>query len=315
MVLLLFKRMVFIYGMLLFSNSICPYTDYSKTDNKFHPFFSPPQFCPVSLPESKKRRNRKSAQRVGQSIFYHMLFNRKSILCWLLLLPATGSYAQYADVNAAGTYVLGQINRNIVAHTETNNLPADPNLYLINAATDSVEVGLLVSNNNAVHYNHYLSKRKPDGCIRLARCIWVFTVADMAALKAGINPAPVPGSRWVRLCRFLGLSDDAAQRRDTVVFLKVAAADMFRPAYQTDITRHVGQAVGSTGLGTTGDPVIDNFLRWEQQNNTYPWTRLGYTFDWGAPAGNGNFGVTEFIVKQNNDIRYRGYRLVEDFMR
>ena len=35
--------------------------------------------------------------------------------------------------------------------------------------------------------------------------------------------------------------------------------------------------------------------------NGYPWTRLGYTYDWGNPKG--EVGLSEFIIKSGATIK------------
>jgi hypothetical protein len=36
----------------------------------------------------------------------------------------------------------------------------------------------------------------------------------------------------------------------------------------------------------------------------YPWTQLGYTYDW-SPDNPGNIGLSEFVIKRNNDVYVR----------
>ena len=119
--------------------------------------------------------------------------------------------------------------------------------------------------------------------------VWVFSGAELADwYAAGAGEV----TDWeLRLCQLIGLPPDAGYT--SVTTLWVSPEDLFRPAFDPDITTNTM----TTTL--TGDAWYQD---WFHANTAasygedgYPWTRLGYTYDW---AENGTeYGLTEFIVR------------------
>ncbi|WP_418973090.1 RCC1 domain-containing protein [Allofournierella sp.] len=119
--------------------------------------------------------------------------------------------------------------------------------------------------------------------------VWVFSGAELKAWY-GQNSQGV--TDWhLRLCQLIGLPP--ATDYDSVTLLWVDPGELVRPAYDPDITS------GEMSTTLSGD---DWFRGWFARNEAasygeggYPWTRLGYTYDW---ADNGTeYGLTEFIIK------------------
>ena len=89
---------------------------------------------------------------------------------------------------------------------------------------------------------------------------------------------------------------------------------MIRPAYVTDVT---GQMRNSFSEETPEDP---DYIAWFNANavysyceNTYPWTRLGYTYDW---AENGEeHGLSEFLLTDGAEVTVEFTKTLEEFLR
>lgn len=45
----------------------------------------------------------------------------------------------------------------------------------------------------------------------------------------------------------------------------------------------------------------------------YPWTRLGYTYDWGNPRA--DMGLSEFVIKKGAEIAINSVYTTEDYCR
>ena len=83
--------------------------------------------------------------------------------------------------------------------------------------------------------------------------------------------------------------------------MKVRKQDIFRPC-----------AMSTTKTATCVQPPADYFMEDEHavffSNQTinsyktdgYPWTRLGYTYDWNPRTG--DYGVSEYVIKKNSKI-------------
>ena len=89
--------------------------------------------------------------------------------------------------------------------------------------------------------------------------------------------------------------------------MKVPKDSLFRPAYVTDISRRVEEK--DRGKNTNINQLDKPHREWmviEQITNKYPWTRMGYTFDWGSTDGDYK-GVAEFVIRpktQYSDLKY-----------
>lgn len=126
--------------------------------------------------------------------------------------------------------------------------------------------------------------------------VWTFTEGELAK-KYTAEQGKVKD--WeLRLKELIGFPPD--DRHSTVTGMWVRPADIRRPAYQPD------PAKGNmrTNFGKDVDP---SYKTWFDGNivgsyfdDAYPWTRLGYTYDWGGTGT--EYGLTEFIVNEGAQV-------------
>lgn len=118
--------------------------------------------------------------------------------------------------------------------------------------------------------------------------VWVFSPAEFEAWYAA-NANGVED--WeLRLCQLIGLPADMGFTHFTTLWAD--PNDLLRPAFDPDVT---------TNTMTEELTGADWYQSWFEGNTAasygadgYPWTRLGYTYDW---ADNGTeYGLTEFIL-------------------
>lgn len=139
--------------------------------------------------------------------------------------------------------------------------------------------------------------------------VWVYTDKEMASYAEELKNAKDPVMRLRQL-----ISISPGKTHSTVTGMWVKPSDVIRPAYQTDAT---------DGRMFTAfedvEKVDGQFKEWFDQNilnsyfyGEYPWTRLGYTYDW---ADNGKeYGLTEFLVKQNADVEVAFTETTDEFL-
>lgn len=232
-------------------------------------------------------------------------FKKTSIAFSILLLMASISYAQpnapINDVNQAYQIMMTQVVQQN-HYMETNILPSANNLFCIPQGTDSIEVGLVVRSDHPDHFKYYFNKKDNRYIVSLdGHDTWVFPKNEFNSFVTTPTFTGAP-NKWKRVCQRLGLDD--IHERDTVVFVKAAVKDMFRPAYKTSVYSPVPQnPTVNIPVGYTHDHYVDHFLRNEHDHNTYPWTRRGYTYDWGN-GNNNHIGMTEFVIKGTAKVRY-----------
>jgi len=123
----------------------------------------------------------------------------------------------------------------------------------------------------------------------------------------------------LRLEQLLGLSPNSGKTR--FVEMWVYPRDLFRPSPDTGITDH--KAILDLPPTPYKYEILGNeyneYLEWFEMNyknwfndlknksyekNGFPWTRLGYTFDWGRDLNN-DIGLSEFIIKERSTIEIK----------
>jgi hypothetical protein len=128
--------------------------------------------------------------------------------------------------------------------------------------------------------------------------IWVFLPRQ---LKYRMKPALLEESdTLMRLNQLLGLPPE--NTNNYIVELWVKPGDLFRPAADMEID----DSKAGPYFPANTDKV---YMNWFNQNiynsyfsswTHYPWTRLGYTYDWAESAP--EVGISEYCIKTNSLI-------------
>ena len=198
--------------------------------------------------------------------------------------------AQYLDAMRTAVYPdSSKIYTNLVAITQKNpdliwkNFNGEPHL-------------LVVTWKSASYY--------PNGGDSLYNTgkyqIWV-TAAP--SLKKWFHQQHVTDTN-LRLKQLLGLPPVGANYKYFVEFW-VKPADLFRPCPDNEIT----DKACSTCFPTN---VPQDYVTWFNESrisryyacqlyDQYPWTQLGYTYDWN-PGNRTHVGMSEFVIKENAKI-------------
>lgn len=125
--------------------------------------------------------------------------------------------------------------------------------------------------------------------------VWTFTDKEIASYKDELKKCKDPETRLKQL---IGLPPDCDYTTFTGFW--VSPENVKRPAYRTDIV--------SEEMTTSFDENVDtDFKEWFDGNilgsyfdGAYPWTRLGYTYDWAD--NDTEYGLTEFLVLDKAEI-------------
>lgn len=95
----------------------------------------------------------------------------------------------------------------------------------------------------------------------------------------------------LRFAQLLGMPNDGRCTRFSAFW--VSPAEVIRPAYVTDVTAQM-----ENGYDQVTDPEyrawFDGNIIYSYFEGGYPWTRLGYTYDWSG--GDSPYGLTEFLI-------------------
>jgi len=141
---------------------------------------------------------------------------------------------------------------------------------------------------------------------------WVTAVPE---IKDWYKKNPVPKENLtLRTEQLLGMPPNTGYLY--FVEMWVNPADLQRPAYDYEIDDNV------CGLSFTSSASAD-FISWFNNNILssyfpppeevqYPWTRLGYTYDWGNKKN--EIGLSEFIIKKNAKVIVNSKSLTAEYL-
>jgi hypothetical protein len=128
--------------------------------------------------------------------------------------------------------------------------------------------------------------------IGLVREVWVSLAPEVRDILKKEN---VPGSNIIlRIDQLLGMPPTKSET--WFVELWVRPADLFRPTPDPEIDDNEAGLDFPAGTPQSHIEWFNNQVR----TNTYPWTRLGYTYDWGNPAT--KVGVSEYIIRVSSEV-------------
>lgn len=133
--------------------------------------------------------------------------------------------------------------------------------------------------------------------------LWATAVPEVQELCGQFSDA----ERLMRLRQLLGLTPDAVIT--DFVELWVQPQDLFRPAADSEITDR------TAGLVMPADVpdwyrtwfnqlrAVQYFHSWDPDHQAYPWTMLGYTYDWGGDEASGHQGASEFVIRAGATVQ------------
>jgi hypothetical protein len=118
----------------------------------------------------------------------------------------------------------------------------------------------------------------------------------------------------IRLKQLLGLPPTADKTRFVEIW--VDPRDLFRPSPDPEITDH--EAELDFTLSDKFLTVSEDYKKWFHEKmsssygeNGYPWTRLGYTYDWGNPDS--EIGLSEFVIREGATIEIHSVRMTWEY--
>lgn len=139
------------------------------------------------------------------------------------------------------------------------------------------------------------------------REVWVTTVPELKEFCAKNRLSG--DALTLRLEQLLGLPPGNGKK--WLVEIWANPDDLFRPSPDPEITDHEAE------LNFRKD-ISAEYARWfnslEEQSygeKGYPWTRLGYTYDWGNPAS--EIGLSEFVIKAGASVTVHSVSSTGDY--
>lgn len=201
--------------------------------------------------------------------------------------PAALQQAYQTAVKDAEQATPAEVSKNLTAL-----VPSNPDLVWKDK--DSRNRALLVA--TWTNYDGY--DQKIGKSMRLSREVWVTAVPEVKKFCQQIR-----GDKNLRLEQLLGLPPNAGKTKFVEMWVK--PADLFRPSADPEISDNQAEI----DLRTPNEfvPVSSTHTQWFRDLKQhsygakgYPWTRLGYTYDWGNPGN--KVGASEFVIMKNAAI-------------
>lgn len=213
-------------------------------------------------------------------------------------LPATNNLNQ-TYVNAIDDAMIAddnEINSNLTPITENNS-----NLtWQGNGSDKRVLVVLWTTHNSSYPVGKNVTTYWGE--------TWVTVVPE---LKNFFKSHSIPEQYiQLRVAQLLGLPSDSKDNYFAEVWVK--PQDLFRPTPDNEINDTTAQL----DFPSSVDPAYE---KWFNDNiissyfpKEYPWTRLGYTYDWGNPYS--HVGLSEFVIKNNSDITVKSVQTTNEYL-
>ncbi len=172
-------------------------------------------------------------------------------------------------------------------------------LWSINAANSKLK-WKIINNEEYVlvgNFNKFPGSYSKPSLTNSWGIIWVF-IPEQYKSRMGRLSFIKDDDALLRISQLLGLPP--SNGNDHIVELWVKPKDLFRPAADQEI---VDKTAGRYFLPNTEA----NYILWFNQNiydsyfanqTHYPWTRLGYTYDWAKSPS--EVGLSEYCIKTNS---------------
>jgi hypothetical protein len=205
----------------------------------------------------------------------------------------------HSAVVDAETAMPSRISKNLVAI-----VPSNPQLVWKNKG-DAENARILVV--TWTDYNGY--DDKIGHSVNISREVWVTTAPELKNFCKSLK-----AEKTLRLEQLLGLPPKAGKTKFVEMWVK--PGDLFRPSADPEITD--SEAEIEFRMSNKFVKVSDEYIKWyndlKKQSygaNGYPWTRLGYTYDWGKNQS--HIGLSEFVIMPGASVEIDAISATRDY--
>lgn len=158
--------------------------------------------------------------------------------------------------------------------------------------------------------------------IKLENEVWVMSERELFDWYR-MNKSKV--RNWnLRLNQLIGLPRNSHMTHFSVFWVDIK--DLMRPAYVPDIASSDMKTLFEDDLDGNSDSNNSEMMMWFKNwfddnlaksyvkgGKGYPWTRLGYTYDWGA-RGSNKYGVSEFLIVPGAEVEVRFTKNIKSYL-
>lgn len=113
-----------------------------------------------------------------------------------------------------------------------------------------------------------------------------------------------------RLEQLMGLPPNNG--KDRIVAMWVPLDGMFRPSPDPEIDDSTASLEFPAGVSDEHRMWIEDLEAISYGPDGYPWTRLGYTYDW-SPDSSSNVGLSEFVARAGTEIVIESVQIQDEY--
>lgn len=156
--------------------------------------------------------------------------------------------------------------------------------------------------------NRHPERYPADQEITLGGEVWTFTDKEMLSWYSENNKDVTD---WdMRFKQLIGVPPEDDYTHVTAMW--VSPENIIRPAYNTDITTDTMPVTLPDDTDEEYREWFNGNIIWSYFDDAYPWTRLGYTYDWSADSD--EYGLTEFLVAKDSEVNIEYTDTVNEFV-
>lgn len=138
---------------------------------------------------------------------------------------------------------------------------------------------------------------------------WVTAAPEIKVFfKDHVNPDT---NATVRAAQLLGLPANTSN--SYFVELWVNPQSLFRPSPDNEITDTTAALTFPSNATADYKVWFNNNIIYSYYPMKYPWTRLGYTYDWGNTTN--HVGLSEFVLRQNSTVTVKSVTPTTEYLR
>lgn len=250
-----------------------------------------------------------------------LLFGLNALMCALLVAgmwqvrAASASRSAVESSRASFRAALGHARDLSRDEVDRNLMPvrSDNSVLLWHPQPDADDAKVLVAAWSG--YGGYPAHRRKACSLR--REVWVTPTPQLrqACRSFGLTGQGLKN----RMTQYLGLQPPDGKSRRVVVEFWVRPGDLFRPCADPEIS----DEKCDLGLPRLSSPPtqseIDHALWFERElqekyyTDPYPWTRLGYTYDWGSERS--HHGASEYVIRKDAVVSIAAVYDADDYCR
>jgi hypothetical protein len=161
-------------------------------------------------------------------------------------------------------------------------------------------------------FSGYLEKEGQEYLLPEDRYLWVTAVPELRNFCRAQRLTPA--RLILRLKQLLGLPLES--RKIWFVELWVNPENLFRPSPDPEITDHESELEFPESIKfftVSAEHVLwfNDLKKRSYTTGGYPWTRLGYTYDWGNSES--EVGLSEFVIHRGTQVIIKGIYSLDEY--